>query len=146
VTSRFSDEWYDSRLPRTRAELRRAGASRRAIAGPCYQRTARGCYRAVDVPGAPLTPTQRILDAVPLVPDAGMIAGWAAAYVLSVSVLDGFDHLTLRPLPVPILLPPGKRRRETAAITYRQSSRPAKATVVDDVRSPLAGGPSGTSP
>lgn len=46
---------------------------------------------------APQTSAQRILEAVPLIPPTGALAGWAAAYVLGVDMLDGLDPFTLAP-------------------------------------------------
>ncbi len=46
-----------------------------------------------------------------MLPDGAAIGGWAAAYALGVDWLDGLDHLTLKPLPVTVVLPPGLRRR-----------------------------------
>ena len=63
----------------------------------------------------------------------GFVAGWAAAYVHGVNALDGLDHHTLEPLSVPIVLPPGLRRRDTATVTYRQSSRRARGELVNDI-------------
>ena len=40
----------------------------------------------------------------PLVPARGAVAGWAAAYVLGVDVLDGQNPFTMTPLPVPVHL------------------------------------------
>ncbi len=79
------------------------------------------------------TPPNASSNALPLVPDGGLIAGWAAAYVHGVNTLDGLDHHTLAPLPVPIVLPPGMRRRDTATVTYRQSSRRARGELVNDI-------------
>ncbi|HEY5783863.1 MAG TPA: hypothetical protein VIT65_03715 [Microlunatus sp.] len=59
---RFSDEWYETRVPHTRRDLRTAGVARRAIAGSGFQRTAHGYHRRAD-PDQLTTPTQRIVDA-----------------------------------------------------------------------------------
>jgi hypothetical protein len=130
--SRFSEEWYETRVPRTRQDLRSSGVGRRAIAGPGFEPTSRGYHRRADPEGRS-TPTQRIVDALPLVPEGGFVAGWAAAYVHGVNALDGLDHHTLDPLPVPIVLPPGLRRRDTATVSYRQSSRRARGELVNDI-------------
>ena len=129
---RFDEEWYETWAPRTRRDLRTAGIARRAIAGSGFQRTARGFHRRTD-PDQVTTSTQRIVDTLPLIPDGGFVAGWAAAYVQGVNALDGLDHHTLAPLPVPVLLPPGMRRRDTATVTYRQSSRRARGELVNDI-------------
>ena len=132
LVSRFTEEWYETRVARTRQELRAAGVGRRALAGAGYVRTARGHHRRV-APDRPVTTTQRIVDALPLVPEGALLAGWAAAYVHGVDALDGLDHLTLTPMPVPVLLPPGLRRRDTSTVTYRQSTRRARGEPIDGV-------------
>ncbi len=75
---RFNRELRECHVPRSSAELWQAGVTRGMTAGPGWRRTSRGFY----APATPalLTPTQRILDAVPLVPRRGAITGWAAAY------------------------------------------------------------------
>lgn len=113
--------------------LRAAKVSRRTLAGAGFQRTARGYHRRATDGVVTVSPAQRIVDAVALLPEGGLVAGWAAAYVHGVSVLDGLDHLTLAPLPVPILLPPRQRRRDTKGLTYWQSSRRVTGQVVEDV-------------
>jgi hypothetical protein len=49
------------------------------------------------------SPTQRIVEAVPLIPAEGALTGWAAAYVCGVDVLDGLDRRTMRPQKVEIV-------------------------------------------
>jgi hypothetical protein len=50
------------------------------------------------------TPLQRIIEAIPLVSDAGALTGWAAAYLAAVTSLDGRDARTMREIPVPLYL------------------------------------------
>lgn len=68
-----------------------------------------------------------------MLPPGALLGGWAAAYIHGVDALDGRDHLTLAPLPVPILLPPGARRRSTPALLYRQSARPPRGETVHEI-------------
>lgn len=127
--SRFEDELSMARTPRPRQELRVRGVSRRAIAGATYECSTRGYHRRTASP----TAAQRILDATAVLPIGAVVAGWAAAFVHGVDAFDGLDHLTLAPLPVPILLPPGSRRRSTAALFYRQSARLPKHELLHEI-------------
>lgn len=138
---RFEYELQQARDSRTRSDLLAAGVSRRALAGAAYERSSRGFHRRAQrtspttsraTTATPST-TQRIVDALTVLPSGALVAGWAAAYVHGIDVLDGRDHLTMSPLPVPILLPPGMRRRSTAGIYYRQTSRPPAGEVLYDV-------------
>lgn len=132
--ARFADEWSRSRTARSRAELERRGVGRGTLRGARYQRTSRGYYRpASEGPESPITPTQRILDAQAAMPDGALLAGWAAAYVHGVDALDGLDDHTMKQLPVPVLLPPGQRRRSTDRIRYWQTGRPVRGEVINGV-------------
>ncbi len=140
--SRFEDEMSLARTPRPRQDLRDRGVSRRAIAGAAYERSTRGYHRRAAISSSgisssgslgPPTSAQRILDATAVLPPGALLGGWAAAYVHGVDDLDGRDHLTLAPLPVPILLPPGLRRRSTPALSYRQSARPPRSETVHEL-------------
>ncbi len=126
-----------ARTPRSRQELRDRGVSRRAIAGTAYERSSRGHHRRAPLspaaPPAPPTSAQRVLDAAAVLPPGALLGGWAAAYVHGVDALDGRDPVTLAPLPVPILLPPGSRRRSTPALAYRQSARPPRGETVHEI-------------
>lgn len=122
VMPRFPDEWQGVRMPRTVAELQRRGVTRKMLRGARYERVSRGCYRRAADPGnLAITPTQRIVDACTTLPVGALITGWAAAFVLGVDALDGLDDHTLRPRPVPVILPPGERRQSTDSVSYRQS-------------------------
>lgn len=99
------------------------------LRGPRWVRTTRGFYRrATD---EELTSTQRILDAAALLPHGAVIGGWAAAYAHGVDWLDGRDHHTLAPQPVPVLLAPPMSRRSSPAVRYVQLARavPSVATI-----------------
>lgn len=101
MSSAFEMELWESRRPQSLAQLAQAGITRDQTRGKAWRRTTRGWFVPADTPG---TTTQRILEAVPLVPGGGALAGWAAAYVLGVDQLDGRDPLTLDPLPLPVHL------------------------------------------
>jgi hypothetical protein len=129
------------------AELARRGVGRGALQGAGYKRIARGYYRrALDEMDRRITPTQRIVDARIALPDRALIAGWAAAFVHGVDALDGLDDHTLRPLPVPVLLPPGLHRVSTEAIHYRQSKRLIEASWSTTSRSRCVYPPPSTLP
>ena len=72
------------------------------LRGPRWTRTARGFYTTgrvrLDADATCRGPSPCCRLAV--------IGGWAAAYALGVDWLDGLDHLTLKPLPVTVVLPP----------------------------------------
>lgn len=80
--------------------------------------------------GLPSTPTQRILDASPLVPQHGALAGWAAAYVLGVDSLDGLDPFTMDPLPLTVNLGSTAGRANPAGVSYVRDRLPASHRVV----------------
>lgn len=128
--TRFAHELSTCRVPASVADWARRGTPRTTLTGPRFTRTAYGWYRRS---GSSTSTAQRILDAAAGLPDGALIAGWAAAYVHGVDQLDGFDDHTLAPLPVPVLLPPGRRRRPTDGVSYRQSRRAARHEEVEGV-------------
>ncbi len=128
--TRFADELSSCRFPASVADRTRRGMPRTTLNGRRFTRTAYGWYRRAGSPGST---AQRIVDAIAGQPDGALIAGWAAAYVHGVDLLDGLDDHTMAPLPVPVLLPPGQRRRSTRGIHYRQSRRPVHQERIEDV-------------
>ena len=128
--TRFAHELSSCQVPAAVAEWARRGTPRTTLVGPGFIRTAYGWYRRA---GSSTSTAQRILDATAGLPDGALIAGWAAAYVHGVDQLDGLDDHTLAPLPVPVLLPPGQRRRSTDGVSYRQSRRTAAREDVEGV-------------
>jgi hypothetical protein len=101
MSSAFEMELWEARRPQSLAQLAAAGITRDMTRGRAWRRTTRGWFVPADTSSSP---TQRILEAVPIVPAGGALAGWAAAYVLGVDQLDGLDPLTLAPLPLPVHL------------------------------------------
>lgn len=87
--SRFTEELIGARWSRSRNDLLARGVSPASLRGPRWRRTSTGFYRPAAAGAVPVTPTQRILDAVPLIPAGGALGGWAAAYVHGVDWLDG---------------------------------------------------------
>lgn len=131
--SRFANEWTSCPVARSTADWGRLGVGRGTLRGGRYDRTAPGFHRGVVDPHRAPSSTQRILDAKAAMPDGALIAGWAAAYVHGIDALDGLDDVTLAPLPVPVLLPPGHHRADSVGIRYLQSRRLAQGVVVEDV-------------
>ncbi|BAK36239.1 hypothetical protein MLP_32250 [Microlunatus phosphovorus NM-1] len=135
--SRFAEEWAQTRVSRSRADWARREIGRGTLRGQRYDRATPGYYRATsgqrDGEGAVVNSAQRIRDAQSVMPSGALIAGWAAAYAHGIDALDGLDHLTMKPLPVPVLLPPGSRRRSTPEIRYRQSIRQIRGDVIEGI-------------
>ena len=131
---RFDDDWAQTRLTRSNADWAQRQVSRETLRGKRYVRVTRGYYRlASPEKDVLVSSTQRIRDAEAVMPAGAVIAGWAAAYMHGIDALDGLDHLTLKPLPVPVLLPPGLHRKNTAGIRYRQSTRRIRGDVIDGI-------------
>ncbi len=101
MSSAFEIGLWDARRPQSLAQLARVGVTRDRTRGSAWRRTSRGWFVPADTP---TSPTQRILEAMPVLPPGGALAGWAAAYVLGVDQLDGLDAATMDPLPVPVHL------------------------------------------
>lgn len=115
--SRFRREVRSAVRPATPADLLALGVGRSTWRGRSWRTTSRGFFVPSDVP---LTPAQRILEAVPLVPPLGALTGWASAYVHGVDYLDGLDPDALEPLPVPVCLSSTAGRRDLAGVTYHR--------------------------
>lgn len=112
-------------VPRTSLELRRSGLSKHLLDGPRYRRTTPGRYvPAVVVPSA----TQRIVEAAAHMPPGSAVGGWAAAYALGATWLDGLDQ-RCQPLPVTICLPAILHRATTRSVRYVRRVLPAAALV-----------------
>lgn len=128
--SRFFDELMDCEVPAPVAEWCRRAVTRGTLSGPRYERARYGSYRTA---GAKITTAQRIVDVAASLPAAALVAGWAAAYVHGVDLLDGLDDVTMAALPVPVLLAPGQRRRSHDDVAYRQSTRLARGVTVGGI-------------
>ena len=102
----FRRELSQTVRPRSRAELLAAGVSRRTLTGRSWRPVALGWHVPVD---AARTSTQRIVEAVTLVPE-GCLSGWAAANVLGADAFDGRDAFTGRLEDVRVVLPPSVSR------------------------------------
>jgi hypothetical protein len=115
MVSQFERELRSAAHPRSLSQLAALGVTRAMVRGPRWRQTSRGCYVPVDA--AP-TPTQRILDAAPLIPNSGAITGWAAAYTHGVDALDGLDPDELRPQKVTICLGRDTGRLDLSGVAY----------------------------
>ena len=127
MRSAFARELAVATSPWSLAELTRAGVKASTLRGPRWRSTSRGCYVPSDTP---VTSPQRILEAAPLIPAHGALAGWAAAYVLGVSVLDGLDPFTMDPLPVTVNLGGPAGRRNQPGVVYVRDRLPASHRLV----------------
>lgn len=117
--SRFRRELRTAARPRPLAELLATGFTRSQLHGPGWRRTSHGFFVPATIwsgTGRP-TPTQRILYAIPLIPEQGALTGWAAAFVQGVDVLDGLDHRTMAELPIATCTTRNLGRRSDRGIT-----------------------------
>jgi hypothetical protein len=126
MRSRFARELDSCDRPLSLAELQSLGVTRRMVRGPGWRRTSYGFWAPAR---GDFSPAQRILDASPLVGPTDAMTGWAAAYASGVDALDGLDSLTMRPLPVPIVVGGRAGRELKDAVTYLRSSLPADDAV-----------------
>ena len=117
MVSRFTRDLASAVVPQTAQQLAERGVSRSTLRGRRWRTTSRGCFVPSDVP---VTPAQRILEALPLLPAPGALTGWAAAHVHGVDYLDGLDPFTLQALPVPVVLNTTAGRRNLPAVTYHR--------------------------
>ncbi len=86
MTSAFLRDLASAQWPISGVDLASRGITRLQTRGRSWRRTSRGYF----VPaGTPESVGQRILDAAPLILPAGAVAGWAAAFVHGVDLLDG---------------------------------------------------------
>ena len=117
MVSRFQRDLQSAVGPLTAQQLLGRGVGRSTLRGRRWRTTSRGLFVPSDVP---LTPAQRILEALPLVPAPGALTGWAAVHVHGVDYLDGLDPFTLQPLPVPVVLSSTAGRKNLAGVTYHR--------------------------
>ena len=101
MRSAFERESDQTCWPRSLAQLATTGVTPDMTRSKAWRRSSRGCYVPAQIP---MSTTQRIVETAPLIPAGGALAGWAAAYVLGVDLLDGQHPFTMAPLPVPIQL------------------------------------------
>jgi hypothetical protein len=119
--SRFHLELANAQRPRASAALEADGITRGRLAGPRWHAVSRGHHRpSLDV----VTPTQRILDRVPLLSDSGAFGGWAAAYAAGADELDGRSQLTRRELDVLLCLGGAHTRAKRRGVAYSYERLP----------------------
>jgi hypothetical protein len=124
---RFAREFGFTDHPQSLAALAEAGVTRAMTRGPGWRRTSHGFY-APARPTSP-SPTQRIVDAVPLVPATGALTGRAAAYVHGCDLLDGIDSATMHQEPVSVLLGRDVGRRSTPGVIFRRDRLPEQERI-----------------
>lgn len=92
-------------------------------AGPYWRRSSPGLYVPADVD--PGVVEQRILEAASRLPNTGAVTGWAALRLHGVDYCDGLRR------PVPLVVPPGRRLRETTGVlVHRERLSPDECTTV----------------
>ena len=123
----------DLEVPFTRGDLSLLGVGWREVAGPLW----RAPFRNVHVWSAtdPDDPRQRALDAAALLPEEGVIGGWAAAAIGNNGELDGRGATGKEKQPVLLCLPRSLRiRRGSDVLPWRSHLDPDDVVVVDGVR------------
>jgi hypothetical protein len=94
----------DPRPALRRADAYGMGVTRGRLAGPGWVTPLRGVVRPAGDPVS--TPLQRIWDVAELLPSGAALGGWAAAYLLGATDLDGRGPSGTESRPVPVVLPP----------------------------------------
>jgi hypothetical protein len=130
-------ERESQRALRTR-RLLEFGVTEGELRGPRW----RAPHHGVHSPGvrSPDDPLQRIYDAAELLPPGGAVAGWAAAYLLGATELDGRGRSGREREPVRLVLPPALHLAKRADIVHwRTALRPDDVHDVEGipVTSPL---------
>lgn len=111
------------------------GVTRGTLFGPKWSRTSRGFYVSTADVVAPVTATQRIVQTWAQLPPDATIGGWAAAYALGVTALDGLDPHDLAALPVTAILPPHLHRVSRPDLRYvRDRLRANQTYVMEGIR------------
>jgi hypothetical protein len=90
------------------------GPTRGRAAGPGWRRTSLGYYVPAHVDPNP--PTQRIAEAVPLLPSGGSVTGWGSLHLAHAGFLDG--RRLSRVLPVRLLVGPHAGRHHRPGIQF----------------------------
>lgn len=129
---RFWRELSTAIRPASASRLQDHGISGHVLSGRRWTRTSRGVYRPTELTG--ITSTQRILDVAERLPRDAVFAGWAAAFLQGVGRLDGLDDHTMRPIAVPVILPPGLHRGRIDGVRYVQQGSSADRRPRLDVR------------
>lgn len=123
MVSAFQWEMATAHHPRSLAELAAGGVTADMTRSRSWRRSSRGFFVPAD---APDTTTQRILEASPLVPPGGALAGWAAAYALGTDLLDGRDPRTMATLAVPVHLGPHVGRTAPTGFHFLRERLPPR--------------------
>jgi hypothetical protein len=124
TTSRFRRELALAHRPRSVADLAAEGVTRAMLAGTKWRAVCRGFHVPV-VPDENITPTQRILDRLPLLPRGGAIGGWGAAFVHGVDELDGIDPCSFAQKDILLCLGGALTRATREGVQYSYERLPA---------------------
>ena len=101
-------------------ELLDIGVTPGELAGPGWSSPYRGVHRPAD-PTRVASPLQRIMDVAELLPVGAALGGWAAAYLLGATEMDGRGWSGQQVQPVPVVLPPPVLIRARTGLTRWRS-------------------------
>lgn len=121
-----------TRLPITRYRAAQHAFPRHELEKDVWEQRFQGVHSSIERP--PMDPLVRIIDAVPLLPEGAALGGWAAAFLLGASDLDGLERDGLTPQPITVCLQPAVQVRPRAGIVQLRSAfRDDEVRMVDDV-------------
>ena len=87
--SRFARELPRATRPRSTHELTSADVTPGSLRGSRWRQVSRGFHVPADTPLSADNPTQRIVEASTVAPDAAVVSGWAGLFVHGADHLDG---------------------------------------------------------
>jgi hypothetical protein len=106
--SRFARELPRATRPSSTRELASAGVTPGSLRGSRWRQVSRGFHVPADTPLGADNPTQRIVEASTVAPDAAVVTGWAGLFVHGTDHLDGRAGAAFDPVDV---LDPGAAGR-----------------------------------
>lgn len=115
----------------SRARLLKQGITSHELRGPLWRQVMHGRYRFMDPSVA--SPEGRLDVARSVMPPDGALTGWAAAYLLGTTDLDGRTW-NGRLEPVVVALPPNRRVKRAGITTVRAPLPDEDVTTVGGVR------------
>lgn len=96
--------------------LGRRGPTRGQARGPGWRRSSYGLYVPSSVDAR--VPEQRVLEASLLLPEHGVVTGWAALRLARVAYFDGLERDGTSPRPVLLGAGPGQSRRSRDGVVW----------------------------
>ena len=109
--------------PLRRADASALGVTPGQLRGPAWRHSSHGYHVPSTTPAG--SPSQRIAEAAVMLPTAGAIGGWAAAYWLGAGLLDGVGPDGRTPLPVLLCLSEHGQIRRRPGIQLSRDRLPA---------------------